>query len=215
MSEVAPWIATDIRYAREFNFTGGVVPGYEAAECIVTEATAAALIAAEESLNADGYGLILFDCYRPQRAVDHFLAWAGSGKAGVVDEVFLPGIDRNRLIGGGYIAARSSHRFGATVDVGLRRIGDPMLYPQHVPGQRCDGPVAERPMDSSLNLGTSFDCFSPLSALDAAVPEPARRNRERLRQAMQDAGFASYAAEWWHFRHATDPAQVALDIAVD
>jgi zinc D-Ala-D-Ala dipeptidase len=214
LSGLAPAIASDIRYARDFNFTGGPVPGYEAAECILTEPTAQALIRAEAALNADGYGLILFDCYRPTRAVRHFMDWAGSDGRGLADEVFLPELARGDLVPGGFIARRSAHSLGVTVDVGLRRLADPMLHPDLVAGQHCDGPLDLRPSDSTLDMGTAFDCFSPLSATSAKVSPEAKANRRTLRTAMETAGFKGYSAEWWHFRFAGDPADTPQDFPV-
>ncbi|MGL4238449.1 M15 family metallopeptidase [Tabrizicola sp.] len=214
LSDLAPDIASDIRYARAFNFTGAPVPGYAAAECILSEPTARALIQAEAKLNAEGYGLILFDCYRPTQAVRHFMDWADSEGRELADDIFLPDLDRTELVPGGYIARRSSHSLGVAVDVGLRRLTDPMLYPDLVAGQRCDGTLNERPMDSTLDMGTAFDCFSALSAVSAAVSVEAQQNRSRLREAMEGAGFTGYDAEWWHFRFAADPADTPQDFPV-
>jgi zinc D-Ala-D-Ala dipeptidase len=214
LSDLAPAIASDIRYARGFNFTGGPVPGYDAAECVLSEPTALALIRVEAALNAEGFGLILFDCYRPTRAVRHFMDWAGTDDRGLADEVFLPDLARGDLVPGGFIARRSTHSLGVTVDVGLRRLADPMLYPDLVAGQRCDGPLDQRPMDSTLDMGTSFDCFSALSATSAKVSPEAEKNRWTLRAAMEGAGFKGYSAEWWHFRYAADPADTPQDFPI-
>jgi len=211
LADLAPGIAQDIRYARAFNFTGAVVPGYQAAECILTEQTARALIAVEARLAKDGYGLIVFDCYRPQRAVAHFVDWAGG--AGGEEAGFFPGLARSDLIPMGYIAARSSHARGVTVDAGLRRTGDPVDRPEVMPAP-CDAPFDRRARESTLDLGTGFDCFSPLSGLGADVGPAATANRARLAAAMQAEGFIGYAAEWWHFRNAADPTRTRQDFVI-
>jgi len=222
LSEVAPDIAQDVRYARDFNFTGAPVPGYEAAECILTEFTARALIRVEARLAAQGYGLVVWDCYRPVRAVQTFVAWAAdaasetvTGAGGLTPgAVFFPGIERSELIPQGYIAARSSHSIGHTVDVGLRRAGAPVVRPDWADATPCTAPFAERFAETGLDLGTAFDCFSPLSAVDAPVSAEARANRRRLAAAMEAEGFRGYSAEWWHFRNHDDPATAPRDFPV-
>lgn len=219
LSALAPGIAQDMRYARPFNFTGAVVPGYEAAECILTRQTAQALIAVEARLAADGFGLIVYDCYRPVRAVTHFADWAEADGAGAdgagqgSGAGFFPGLSRRDLFAKGYIARRSSHSLGVTVDAGLRRKGDPALRPDGMTSP-CDADFAQRHRESALDLGTTFDCFSPLSAIGAAVGPDAITNRKILTAAMQSEGFRGYAAEWWHFRNASDPADTPQDFVI-
>jgi zinc D-Ala-D-Ala dipeptidase len=214
MSELAPEIASDIRYARTFNFTGGIVPGYEAPECIVTEETGHALVRAEAALNADGYGLILFDCYRPVQAVRHFSNWVKAEGRAPADEIFLPDLQRSDLIPLGYIAERSSHSLGVAVDVGLRRVSDPPMRAERAAGLRCDGLFETRPAESRLDMGTSFDCFSEASGDAAVLSDEAGQNRARLKEAMEAADFAGYAGEWWHFRFPDDNATGPWDFPV-
>ena len=212
LSDLSPGIAQDIRYARAFNFTGAKVPGYDAATCILTQATARALIAVEARLAADGYGLIVFDCYRPTRSVAHFVDWAKSPDS-TANTGFFPDLSRHDLFPMGFIAARSTHSLGVTVDVGLRRKGDPVLRPTTMTAP-CDASYALRAKESTLDMGTGFDCFSPLSAIGAKVGEDATANRARLTAAMKAEGFKGYAAEWWHFRNSADPADQPQSFAV-
>lgn len=213
LSDLAPDIAQDIRYARSFNFTAAPVPGYAAGECILTERTATALIAVEARLAADGYGLIVYDCTRPTRAVAHFVAWARADAAHDTGAGFFPGLTRADLFPMGFIAARSSHSLGVAVDVGLRRADDPVLRPYRMTAP-CDAPFDQRPRESSLDMGTAFDCFSALSATDARVSPASAVHRARLTAAMQAEGFAGYRAEWWHFRNTADPAATPQDFVI-
>jgi len=213
LSALAPGIAQDIRYARSFNFTGAPVPGYEAAECILTARTAAALIRVEARLNATGLGLLVFDCYRPVRAVVHFMTWAKDEGEPASGAVFFPGLTRADLFGAGYIARRSSHSLAVTVDAGLRKLGEPVLRPHTATGP-CDAAFAQRAPESSVDMGTGFDCFSALSAVTADVGPTAGSNRGLLAAAMRAEGFRGYAAEWWHFRQTGDPAGMAQDFPV-
>jgi len=215
LSDLAPGIAQDIRYARDFNFTGQVVPGYEAPRCILTEFTARALIRAEARLAAQGYGLVVFDCYRPVQSVRFFADWAGQkATPGRADKVFFPGLRRADLIPQGYIARRSGHSVGHTVDVGLRRAGDAPARPDWADATDCTARFDARTPETGLDLGTAFDCFSARSGQGAAVGAEALANRAILTQAMTAEGFVGYAREWWHFRNAADPARRAHDFAV-
>ena len=214
LSDLAPGIAQDIRYARAFNFTGAPLPGYEVAECLLLTPVAEALVRVQARLAAEGLGLIVWDCYRPTSAVDRFAEWAEGGQGPDLSAAFHPGLPRNALIPQGYIARRSGHSRGNTVDLGLIPAGSAPPPPQARPGLRCDGPLASRPAESPLDMGTSFDCFSPLSALGADVGAEARANRATLTRAMEAEGFAGYQAEWWHFRHIATPAAPPQDFPV-
>jgi len=121
LSDLAPGIAQDIRYARAFNFTGAPLPGYEAAECLLLTPVAEALVRVQERLAAEGLGLIVWDCYRPTSAVDRFADWAEGGQGPDLSAAFHPGLPRNALIPQGYIARRSGHSRGNTVDLPLFR----------------------------------------------------------------------------------------------
>ena len=182
-SAFAPTLALDLRYATAENFVGARVDGYEMARCLLSEPAARALAAAQADLAGAGLGLVVFDCYRPQRAVDHFVRWSHEPADPVLAARHHPNVPKHELIARGYIAARSGHSRASTVDVGLIRLGD----------------------GAALELGTPFDFFDPLSHVDAPVPELARANRKRLSEAMQRHGFTPYPPEWWHFTLRDEP----------
>ena len=216
LRELAPTIAQDIRYATPFNFTGAAVPGYGRGECVLTQVAAEALLRVEKRLAQQGYGLKLFDCYRPARAVAAFNDWVKRPGAPDLGRIFHPGIARGDLVARGYIAGNSSHSRGSTVDVGLVRAGEAAL-PTPVDAGPCDGPPVTRPRESSLDLGTSFDCFSETSALrHPGASAEARRNRETLAAAMSAEGFRGYGKEWWHFTLAKEPfPKTSFDFAIE
>jgi D-alanyl-D-alanine dipeptidase len=216
LRELAPAIAQDMRYATSFNFTGAAVPGYGRGECVLTRAAADALIRVEKRLALQGYGLKLFDCYRPARAVAAFNDWVRRPGARDLGRIFHPGIARSDLVARGYIAGNSSHSRGSTVDVGLVRADDAML-PTPVDAGACDGPPATRPRETDLDLGTSFDCFSEKSGLGrSGVTNEARRNRTILAAAMSAEGFRGYGKEWWHFTLANEPfPKTPFDFAIE
>ena len=186
LADIAPAIRQDIRYASGRNFTGARVPGYRAAECVLAREAALALRKVDESLAAQGFGLAVLDCYRPRKAVRHFVRWAAAG--GWTDPAHHPRIARSDLVDKGYIAARSSHSTGFTVDATL-----------------ADRNGAE------LDMGTPFDFFDPRAhtASRAVSPEAMERRRVLVR-AMAAVGFVNYRREWWHFSLKRTPAAAPI-----
>jgi D-alanyl-D-alanine dipeptidase len=180
----APSVVEDLRYAGSDNFVGAPIDGYGAATCFLTPRAAEALAAVAADLASDGLGLRGVDCYRPQRAVDHFVRWARDTADQRTKAAHYPRVPKQELFVRGYIARRSSHSRGSTVDLTLIRL----------------------PRGTPLDMGTPFDLFDERShAASDAVPPEARANRRRLRTAMERRGFAPYAEEWWHFTLADEP----------
>jgi D-alanyl-D-alanine dipeptidase len=179
----APTLVVELRYATRENFIGTRVDGYEAPLCLLSVPAARALAAAQGALEADGLGLIVWDCYRPQRAVDHFVRWSREPAEPSLAARHHPNVAKSELFARGYIAARSGHSRGSTVDVGLVRLADGAL----------------------LDCGTPFDFFDSRSHVDADVPTEARRHRQILQEAMQANGWATYPEEWWHFTLRNEP----------
>jgi D-alanyl-D-alanine dipeptidase len=183
---VIPGLDTDIRYAGPRNFTGNRVDGYEAGKCYLHAEAAHALARVEARLRSEGLRLRVFDCYRPMRAVRHFVRWAAEPEDPAVRAEYHPRIDKSALIPG-YISDRSGHSRGATVDLTMLS---------------CDG--ADRCVE--LDMGTPFDFFDVRAntAHEEITPEQ-RRNRDRLVEAMAREGFANYPMEWWHFTYRPEP----------
>jgi D-alanyl-D-alanine dipeptidase len=199
LRDVAPTIVQDMRYAGTFNFTGARVPGYRAAECILWRPAAEALARAQERLKAEGLLLKVYDCYRPVQAVRAFAAWSRGAGGDTMKPIFYPAFDKSQLFALGYIASKSHHSLGIAVDIGLIAASDADL-PAPTKAGACDGPFAERANESSLDFGTAFDCFSPLSATrNPSISGKARANRDRLVRALAAEGFRNYPKEWWHF----------------
>ncbi|MFG2992046.1 M15 family metallopeptidase [Streptomyces sp. NPDC048257] len=182
LREVDPSIGQDMRYAGVRNFTGGVVDGYDEPECLLARPAAEALRRAQRRLLRRGYSLRVYDCYRPQRAVDRFVRWAGAADGPGDREAkaeFHPHVERSRLIPEGYIAERSGHSRGSTLDVTLVEL----------PGREVD-------------MGTPFDFFDPLSHTDdPRVTGAARANRQLLKRVLGEQGFVNLPEEWWHFTY--------------
>ena len=208
LRDVAPNIVQDIRYHGWHNFLGRPVKGYEAAECILTMDAAHALKAVQEELNASGLGLKVYDCYRPQRAVGDFVAWSKNPKDQAAKAEFYPNVDKKDFFELGYVAKKSGHSRGSTVDLTI------VPWPHKTaetfsPGQSlmpCTAPYGERFVDGSIDMGTGFDCMDERShSLADSVPLVARENRLRLRKIMEKHGFSPYEFEWWHFTLKNEP----------
>ncbi|WP_243879319.1 M15 family metallopeptidase [Streptomyces sp. KS 21] len=178
LAEVDPTIGQDIRYATADNFTGAVVDGYEEPVCLLARPAAEALRRAQRELLPRGYSLTVYDCYRPQRAVDSFVRWAADPQDQSTKAEFYPDIDKERLIPDGYIAEKSGHSRGSTVDVTLVRL----------------------PLRRPVDMGTPFDLFDPLSHTDnPRITGAARANRQLLGRTLAAQGFVNLPEEWWHF----------------
>lgn len=197
---VAPTIVQDMRYATPNNFTGEPVPGYDAAECILKRRAAEALKSAQENAQKRGYSLKVYDCYRPIRAVQAFMAWAAARDDGRTKR-YYPRLSKPQLVPG-YIADRSGHSAGMAIDLTLIPLAAGPLRPRsELPGD-CTAPAQVREPDTGLDMGTAFDCFDPKAntASPLITPEQ-RRARMLLKTIMEAAGFKNYAAEWWHFSY--------------
>lgn len=184
VTDVVETAQLDIRYYGENNFVGAPIDGYEAPVAILTQEAAAALKLAADILERQGYYIKIFDAYRPQRAVDHFVRWAEDLDDQKMKDVFYPEVDKARLFELGYIAEKSGHTRGSTVDLTLVYIDT---------GEEVD-------------MGSTFDFFGEVShhATNLITPEQAA-NRRILRDAMMAAGFVPYPEEWWHYSLANEP----------
>jgi zinc D-Ala-D-Ala dipeptidase len=207
LRDVAPTIVQDIRYAGAHNFVGRPIAGYTASECVLTHEAARALAAVQATLDRRGLSLLVWDCYRPGRAVDDVVRWTGNPDTRMKAE-FYPHTEKRDLIALGYIASRSSHSHGSTVDVAIAP-GSLRAPPHRNPNEsmvRCTAAKGERFEDGTIDFGTGYDCFDPRAHIDAReIAAAARANRATLRDVMVRFGFIPYDREWWHFRLADEP----------
>ncbi len=181
---VVPNLVLDMRYLTNDNFIGRPIDGYERPVCYLTREAAAALAAVGRDLEPRGLAIKVFDCYRPRRAVAHFVRWAQNIKDVARKAQHYPEVDKRDLFRDGYISSRSGHSRGSTVDLTLVRKG----------GGR------------ELDMGTPFDFFSPRAwPSDRSVSAEAQKNRALLAQAMARRGFRPYDKEWWHFTLNREP----------
>ena len=174
--------AYDIRYYSPNNFTGHKINGYKAPRAYMTKKALAALAKAAEDLRAQGYRLLIWDAYRPKKAVDDFVAWINDPN-NPGDKTFYPKLEKSDLLAGDYIMAKSGHTRGSTVDLTIIK---------------KDG--------GFVDMGGTFDLFSEISHPDyKKISNKQKKNREILRDAMVNAGFKPLDSEWWHFTLKDEP----------
>lgn len=172
----------DIRYYSSNNFTGNKIAGYKAARAYMTKEALNALAKAAEDLRAQGYRLLIWDAYRPQKAVDNFVSWINTPND-MGDKSFYPELEKSDLLSGNYVAAKSGHTRGSTVDLTIIK---------------KDG--------SFVDMGGTFDLFSEISHQDYQdLTEEQKNNRKILHDAMVKAGFNAIDSEWWHFTLKDEP----------
>jgi D-alanyl-D-alanine dipeptidase len=206
LREVDSTIVQDIRYAGSHNFVGRPIKGYLAAECILSVPAANALATAQKMLAEKNLSLIVWDCYRPKRAVADFLRWSRDPAHSEMKAEFYPHTDKQELFALGYLATRSAHSRGSTVDLAIVRAGYSLVPPTDRPQplKPCTAPKGERFEDGTIDFGTGYDCLDVLGNTSNARGT-ALRNRQTLKSLMKAAGFRHYAREWWHFELINEP----------
>lgn len=184
VADVIPDVIEDIRYAGEHNFVGEIIDGYERNTAIMTREAALALKEAADIFREMGYRIKIFDAYRPQSAVRHFVRWSEDEQDMKMQAEFYPEYkNKSLLVDQGYIARNSSHMRGSAIDLTLTDM---------------EG--------NELDMGTCFDYFGKKSWHDAKnISEEATKNRELLKSVMEDCGFKPFQQEWWHYRLKNEP----------
>jgi D-alanyl-D-alanine dipeptidase len=208
LRDIDPTIVQDIRYAGSHNFVGRPIRGYLTAECILSVSAANALETVQRMLTEKKLSLIVWDCYRPKRAVEDFFQWSKDPTHSEMKAEFYPRTDKEKLFALGYLAKRSAHSRGSTVDLGIVPTASsfgPSPNPLQ-PLKACTSRKGERFEDGTIDLGTGYDCLDVLAnTSNALVGGTALHNRQTLKSYMEGAGFRSYAKEWWHFKLINEP----------
>ena len=197
LASLVPDAVQDMRYYSANNFVGRPVAAYDAATCILSEPAALALQAAQVELRAKGMTLKVFDCYRPQAAVDDFVHWGRDLSDQKTKPAFYPDVPKEELFQRGYIAEKSGHSRGSTVDMTV------VVMDGQRASQVLRGPLADG-MDA--DMGTPFDWFGTQSHTEDRTLSPdVQHNRQWLRALMQRQGFRNLPEEWWHYTLQPEP----------
>lgn len=174
--------AFDIRYYSPNNFTGNKIQGYKAPRAYMTKKALAALAIAAQDLRNQGYRILVWDSYRPQKAVDNFVKWIND-PVDMGDKSFYPDLQKSDLLTGNYVMAKSGHSRGSTIDLTIIK---------------KDG--------GFVDMGGTFDLFSEVSHPDyQKLTDEQKNNRKILHDAMIKAGFVGLDSEWWHFTLKDEP----------
>jgi zinc D-Ala-D-Ala dipeptidase len=184
VDDLVSGIRWDAKYATWDNFTGKPVEGYLANRVVGSKALCTGLADARERAASLGFGLLLWDGYRPQRAVQSFLRWSEQPEDGRTKQRHYPNIGRPEMFEKGYVAPRSGHSRGGTVDLTLYHLAT----------------------DELVRMGGEHDLMDPISrhgAKEIATVEA--RNRDALRSIMEECGFLAYEREWWHYTLKREP----------
>jgi D-alanyl-D-alanine dipeptidase len=182
--ELIPDLVVDMRYAGSENFVGRPIAGYEAPVCLLSAEAAAALGRVQAKLKTFGLGLKMFDCYRPSRAVADFVVWAKDLSDQKRRGEQYPRVDKSRLFELGYIAEKSGHSRGSTMDLTL----------------------VDLATKAEIDMGSGYDLFDTKSwPSDQTVGPQARANRLALQSVMTGNGFRPLKEEWWHFTLEREP----------
>ncbi len=184
LSDYVESVVQEIRYFSTYNFIGDRIDGYEQPVAIITKEAARALKAVSKEMNVKGYRLKIFDAYRPATAVKHFVLWGIEDLDQRMKPFFYPDLEKQELFNLGYIASKSSHSRGSTVDLTL----------------------LDMATGKEIDMGSPFDYFNEVSHPDySGITESQFENRMLLQSVMKKYGFAPIDCEWWHFTLEDEP----------
>ena len=182
--DLIPDLKEELRYCTENNFVGEAIDGYEKPVIIMTLKTAEALKEVQSKLKEAGYGLKIYDAYRPQQAVNHFVRWAKVENDTLMKHIYYPDVKKRQLIPNGYIASKSRHSSGSTLDLTIINLKT----------------------GEELDMGSPYDFFGQKSWVKAPrLEKQQRENRDLLQKIMTKNGFRNYSQEWWHFTLKKEP----------
>lgn len=184
LSAVAPTVQQDMRYHTSENFVGRPIAGYPNGICVLTKQAADAVLRVQAELHKKGLGLKVFDCYRPQKAVNDFVVWSKDVRDQKMKSEYYPRVDKAEFFELGYVAAKSGHTRGSTVDL----------------------TVIDLKTGKQLDMGGEFDFMDERSHPTCQTITPEQyRNRMMLRELMLQNKFKPLATEWWHFTLEKEP----------
>ena len=198
-----PKIKLDIRYFSKNNFIGEEIRGYLAPKCFLQEHVAKDLAKVQDDLKDKNLELIIYDCYRPQVAVNHFVEWAKNRDDLKMKKYFYPEVPKGELFKRGYIASKSGHSKGNTIDLGIIVKGSNIQKIRSLPIIECKSSLNEEQINAGLiEMGSQYDCFDKLShTKNPTISKQSAFNRKLLVKTMNKYNFNNYSKEWWHFSH--------------
>ena len=185
LKELMPNLRSDLRYYGSNNFVGKPIDGYNQPKCMLTKEAGSALKKVQDELERLGFGLLIYDAYRPQRASDHFARWASDEADTTMKLQYYPNVEKKDLFSKGYIAVKSGHSRGSTVDLTIVSLKTKQI----------------------LNMGSPYDLFDEVSHTEhtSDISKYQHSLRLLLKRRMEKHGWVSHPKEWWHFTLKNEP----------
>ena len=206
LTDIDPAIIENSRYYGNQNFLARQVIGYKTPRIVGTKEAALKLKHANDDFRKNGYKLVIYDGYRPQKAVDEFKRWSNDINDQITKEYYYPTIDKKDVFKLGYVAEQSSHSRGSTFDLTL--IETVKTLKPIAPTKRIlkNKETIFFLDDNTIDMGSSFDLFHPVSQHGSnLINNEHTQNRELLRTTMKKHGFKDYQEEWWHYTLENEP----------
>lgn len=217
--DVDPTIIENMRYTTEYNFVGAPIDGYLAPKAILTREAALALSKVQKELLSEGFSLVIYDAYRPQHAVNHFIRWSEDVQDNKTKKEYYPRLEKKDIFAQCYVASKSSHTRGSTVDVTIISTQSTLCAAEDIVAEERvlkDGLRVWFLDDGTVDMGTSFDLFDAASHPGSNIVEQKYLdNRNYLQSKMEKHGFAVHDHEWWHFTLQNEPfSDTYFDFAI-
>lgn len=206
LHEIDPTILISVRYHSNENFMGALVDGYKKSVVVMTKQAAEALKKVQAELKKDEYSLVVYDAYRPQQAVNHFVRWSEAVNDQVKKSHYYPRVNKADVFELGYVAKRSGHSRGSTIDLTIIKDGQQLHKVEEKERMLLDGYTIKILDDGTVDMGSSFDLFDTASHFENnLIAEEFKKLRTYLKNLMEKHGFKNYAEEWWHFTLKDEP----------
>ena len=208
INDIDPSIIINLKYFSTDNFIGRRVPHYKANKGIMTKEAAIALSKAQKKFITKGYAIVIYDSYRPDSSVKYFVEWMNDANDTIRKKFHYPYIKEKKDMVDIYIASRSGHSQGSTVDISLIELGKELLTESVYEERIFNGKIYPFNNDNTIDCGTSFDLMDPASWADNNTlnfTEEQKNNRKLIRDVMESVGFKIIPEEWWHFTLENQP----------
>ena len=207
INKLDPSIIINLKYVHSNNILNKNAPGYNSSEALLTTEAAQALINVQEYLSTRGFSLVIYDAYHPYKTYKTFEEWSSEPENPAIKETYYPNITKAELIKNGYIKNKLDHTRGSTVDVTIiplnKKIHDPCTIKKL--NYKNVGNIVYVD-DGTLNMGSSYDLFDPISRHDCnLIEQSAKENRAILKEAMENNGFVANDKVWWQYKLAREP----------
>lgn len=206
VTDIDPSIQVNLKYFGKDNFIGKVIPGYKANKAILTKQAAEALAQAQKKFKEDGYSILIYDAYRPQKAVTYFMDWIKNQPDEERKQYHFPRVDKKDLVNQGYVAEKSGHSKGSTLDMTIIKDGVQFQIVATPKSRIFNGVTLPFLDDNSIDCGTSFDLMDKAShGENEYITGEYKKNRDYIKEVMESFNFKVLNEEWWHFTLNNEP----------